>query len=124
MMDRQLRLDQALDALSRETGVLGVALISRDGLCVKAHGRLDLGRETFSAMSATVMGAAEIALAEIDGGSARHIVASTDKVTMVLLGATRDLLLVSYLESSASVDQLLPRMQAAAAGVSKIVLGG
>lgn len=124
MMDRQQRLERLLDELALEKGITGVALISRDGLGVRASGKLELGRETFSAMSATVMGAAEIALAELEGGRMRSLVASTDRLKLIIVGATRDLLLVACAASDAPVEKYLPRLEAAAENVAAMVQGG
>lgn len=97
--------------------------MSRDGLAVKTVGSVEMNRETFSAMSATLVGAAEIALAEVDGGKPRSIVCHTDRVRLVLVGATHDLLLVAYARSDAPLDALLPRVEAAAGNVAAIVAG-
>ena len=124
MMDRQQRLEALLDELSMEKGVLGTALLSRDGLAVRATGKLAQGRETFSAMSATVMGAAEIALSELDGGKTLHLIATTDRLKLLIVGATRDLLLVACIQADASHEKLLPRLESAAQNVALVVSGG
>lgn len=123
MMDRQERLVGLLHDLLKQPGVLGAALVSRDGLSVKTVGTVEMNRETFSAMSATLVGAAEIALAEIDGGKPRSIVCHADRVRLVLVGATHDLLLVAYAKQDASLDALVPRLEAAAGNVAAIVSG-
>lgn len=123
-MDRQKRLEDALADVSAQDGVLGAAIVSRDGLCVKSMGRLNLDRETFSAMSATVMGAAEIALGDVEGGRARSVVAATDKAKMVVVGATPELLLIAYARADAQDAGLIRRMQDAAANVAAAVSGG
>lgn len=123
-MDRQQRLEALLDALSTEKGVLGAALVSRDGLAVRASGKLALSRETFSAMTATFMGAAEIALAELDGGKTHSLVATTDRVKLIVVGATRDLLLVACTQADMPHDKLLPRLESAAQNVAVVVSGG
>ena len=123
-MDRQKRLEDALATVSAQEGVLGAAIVSRDGLCVKATGHLNLDRETFSAMSATVMGAAEIALGDVDGGRARSVVATTERAKMVVVGATRELLLIAYARADAPDAGLVRRMEDAAANVAAAVSGG
>ena len=123
MKDRQARLDALLQDLAKEPGVLGASLVSRDGLAVKTVGAVEMNRETFSAMSATLVGAAEIALAEIDGGKPRSIACHTERVNLVLVGATHDLLLVAYAKSDAPLDALARRLEAAAGNVAAIVAG-
>lgn len=123
MKDRQERLEGLLSELAREKGVLGASLVSRDGLAVRTAGSVEMNRETFSAMSATLVGAAEIALAELDAGKPRSIVCHTDRVRLVLVGATHDLLLVAYARADAPLDALVPRVEAAAGSVAAIVAG-
>lgn len=123
-MDRQKRLEALLEELTRERGVLGAAIVSRDGLCLRAGGRIEMGRETFSAMSATVMGAAEIALAEVDAGKSQHLVATTDRLRLLIVGATRDLLLVATTQLDVPQEAFLQRLQAAAQNVALVASGG
>lgn len=122
-MDRRERLDGVLGGLTAQEGVLGAALVSRDGLCVRAAGALNLDRETFSAMSATVMGAAEIALSDVQGGRARSVVARTDAAKMVVVGATSELLLIAYARGDADDAALVTRLESAAKDVASAVGG-
>ena len=123
MKDAQARLDALLHDIAKEPGVLGASLVSRDGLAVKTVGSVEMNRETFSAMSATLVGAAEIALAEVDGGKPRSIVCRTERVSLILVGATHDLLLVAYAKADAPADALARRLEAAAGNVAAIVAG-
>jgi len=123
MRDRQERLEQLLHELSKQPGVLGAALVSRDGLSVKATGKQELHRETFSAMSATVMGAAEIALSELAPDRLRRLVAETDRGKLVIMGATADLLLIVYARADAAIGDLVARAETAAASVASLVAG-
>lgn len=123
-MERQQRLESLLEELGKEPSVLGSALVSRDGLAVRSSGKLMLSRETFAAMTATFMGAAEIALAELDGGRMQHMVAVTDRVKLIVVGASRDLLLVVCTQADAPHDRLLPRLEAAAQNVAMVLSGG
>lgn len=124
MMDRQQRLDALLQEFAKEPGVLGVALVSRDGLAVRSTGKLALSRETFSAMAATTIGAAEIAVAELDGGKTHHLIAVTDRIKLIVLGVTRDLLLIACTQADAPHERLLPRLESAAQTVALVVSGG
>lgn len=124
MMDRASRLDAILGDLMKLEGALGAALVSRDGLCVRSTGRAELSRETFSAMSATVMGAAEIALRELDGGPTRCVVASTERVKVLVLGATREMLVVAYATAESPLVPLQSAAEQAAREVGKVLGGG
>jgi predicted regulator of Ras-like GTPase activity (Roadblock/LC7/MglB family) len=75
-------------------------------------------------MSATVMGAAEIALRELDGGATRSIVASTGKVMIVIVGATREMLLIASAGADAPIAEVVARVEETARGVGKVLAGG
>ncbi|MFA5862236.1 MAG: roadblock/LC7 domain-containing protein [Candidatus Thermoplasmatota archaeon] len=123
-MARHEQLERLLEDLAKSPGVLGAAILSRDGLSVKAVGHQELARETFSAMSATIYGAAEIALGELDSTHLRHIIAQTDRVKVIMLGATTDLLLVIYAQADAALEPLLQRAVAAAGTVAPVIIEG
>jgi len=124
MMDRASRLDTLLGEIMKIDGALGAALVSRDGLCVRSAGRAELSRETFSAMSATVMGAAEIALRELDGNATRAVVASTDQVKILIVGATREMLLVAYATAASPLAPMQSAVEHTASEVGKVLGGG
>lgn len=117
----QAKLEAVLGELLKHAGTRGAALVSRDGLTVKVAGRQEMNRETFSAMTATLVGAAEIALSEVDAGKPRHVMARTSSVTLVLVGATIDLLLVVIADAEADTVALCERAEKAAAHVANIV---
>jgi predicted regulator of Ras-like GTPase activity (Roadblock/LC7/MglB family) len=123
-MNHASSIDAILTRLAGQEGVTGAALVSRDGLCLRSVGKSDLSRETFSAMSATVMGAAEIALRELDGGPARSIVASTEHVMFVVVGASRELLVVVSASADTAVAPLVSSVERAAIELAKAISGG
>jgi len=102
---------------------LGAAVVSRDGITVKAVGKLELGRETFSAMTATIMGAAEIAVREVDAGRLRSLVTVNERSKIIIVGATTDLLLVGCLPPDGNADDATAKLETAAASLAAIASG-
>lgn len=92
--DRHGRVRSALSTLVREKGILGATLITRDGLCVINGEDRILSPETFSAMTATLMGAAETALRGIGDAGSLCVTAETASAKMVAVGAGDEMLLV------------------------------
>src|SRR5688572_8754625 len=92
--DRQQKMRSLLDSISKEKGVAGATLITRDGLCVMNSDKSIVAPETFSAMSAALMGAAETAFYELGGGTQLRVTAETEKAKFVALGASEELLLI------------------------------
>lgn len=124
MSDRRERLKDILDGLLSETAAQWAGLVSRDGLCVMQSFKREFPVETFSAMTATVVGAAEIALADLGGGRTRRVIAETERVRLIAVGATADLLLVSLSPQEAGPDGFVARVEAAADRVRVTVAEG
>lgn len=134
MNEKQTLLHKLLEGLAQQPGMLGSALVSRDGIRVVDAWKKEVwNKETFSAMSATLMGAAEVALSDLGGSRARRVIAETPKIKMVVVGATDELVLVTLSDDSLPMEKLLPAVDEAASkaariitteGVAKVVKGG
>lgn len=121
MNDRQQALRGVLESISTERDVVGAALVSRDGIPVLDYFKRPLHKETFSAMSATLLGAAEVALAEVNAGPPLRIVAEAADLKMVIVGVKPDLILVVLAESTMPIERMLPRITSGADGIAKLV---
>jgi predicted regulator of Ras-like GTPase activity (Roadblock/LC7/MglB family) len=122
--ERQQRLQAMLKQLVAQPGIVGAALVSRDGIRVMDLWKREIfNKETFSAMSATLMGAAEIALAETGGAKARRVIAETSGGRMAVVGSGGELVLVALGDASLPLDKFLAAVEGAADLVPKIVVG-
>lgn len=119
----QRRLEETLDAVV-EDGVLGAMLVTRDGFCMMNRCRAVPAPETLSAMTATMLGAAEAALGEMGGGEGPprvHLETPTRRV--LVLAVTPELLLVGVSDPTVPAETLRARLDKAAEIVARIVPG-
>lgn len=121
--DRQQRLQETLDAVVAQAGVLGALLVTRDGFCMMNRVAKVPAAETLSAMTATMLGAAEAALAEVGGEGTPRVTLETKARRMVVVTATDELLLVGISDTSVRAEDLAARLEAAAQTVAKLVSG-
>ena len=124
MDDRQQKVKQRLDELAGQPGLLGAALVSRDGLPVLDSSRRPLNSETFSAMSATVMGAAEAALSELSENRVARVIADADRMRLVLVGVTDEFLLVAIAEGESELQGVIKRVEKASQDIAKAITDG
>lgn len=122
--DRQQKMRTLLDTLARQKGVTGATLITRDGLCVMNSEKALAALETFSAMTAALMGAAETAFYELGGANQLRVTAETDKSKMIAVGATEQLLLVIVGNGTTNSADLLKQAEAAAKELRLLMSGG
>lgn len=118
MMEQQERLQKTLDGLVTEDDLLGAALVSRDGIPVLSSFSQRLDQRTFSilvegAMVATLMGAAEEAMEELEAGEIEHITIETAEFRMIILGASSDLLCLAITDTSIPLQEALAPLTAA-----------
>lgn len=119
LTDKQKRLQDTLDGLGAQPGVRGAVLVSRDGFCMMNRCPAMPAAETFSAMSATLFGAAEAAFAEFANDGPRRVIVESASARMVAEGAGGELILVAVLDASKPLADALKQVTAAAADVAR-----
>ena len=99
-------LEKILNDINNIGGVEGSAVASRDGLLIcstlkKSHA------ETFAAMSATMMGAAETATTELGKGIPDRVIVESKNGKIIGTGAGSRALLIVMTEPNASLGLIL-----------------
>jgi len=105
MPDKQQAIRDALQAALRD-GFVAASLVTRDGINVQTTDSRVGSPETFAAMSAALVGAAEAALFERGVIDAVRVVAHTPTGSLVAVGVSDDLLLVLLAEKTKSLGEL------------------
>ncbi len=104
-------------------GAIGASLVSRDGICVMTAAHRDLNEETFAAMSATLMGAAEIALSDMSAGRTLHVLTEAENVRLVVMSISEEFILVTLADKQSPFAALVESAGKTATGVSKLLAG-
>lgn len=118
---KQSEIVSILKGLEKVGELEGSALISRDGLVIAANLPSELDRETFSAMSATMVAAAETAAFEMRRGAPARVIVETPDLKMLALGASSETVLVGLAGARSNVGLLLSEMGKAAERVRAVV---
>src|SRR5688500_6581685 len=122
--ERHQKIRAVLEHVVKDKNIVGATLITRDGLCVVNGDEKILSPETFSAMTAALMGAAETAFFELGGANHVRVTAETEGRKMVALGANEELLLVIVGNGTSSGTALMQLAEATAAQLRTILAGG
>ncbi len=118
LSERQDHLKQALASFIGNDGYLNASVVSRDGISVMSASRRDVSEETFSAMSATLLGAAEIALSEFNAGRMIHVITETENLRLVVQGIGDEFILIALAEKGRPLDSMLEAVGKTAAEVT------
>lgn len=105
--DRLLKILKNLSAIG---DIEGSAIVTRDGLLIVSDLPRDIDAETFAAMSATMIGAAETAVGELKKGTVERVIAEGKQTKLITKGAGPSAVLVSMLRPDANLGLALVEM--------------
>jgi len=106
--------------LKKVGGISASAVVTRDGLLV-ASDVGEVNAETFAAMTATMTGAAETAMSEIQAGSIDRVIVEGEKAKMISVGAGPNALLVVLTVSDAPLGLVLLKIGDATRKISRML---
>lgn len=120
-MSLQSLIEMALQQLKKIGGIDASAVVTRDGLLVASDISSGVDAETFAAMSASMVGAAETAMSEVKSGHPDRVIVESDTAKLISLGAGTRALLVVLTKHDASLGLVLLRMGETARKISGLM---
>jgi len=106
-------LEKVLTDLRRTGDIEASAIVSRDGLLMASDIPESVHAETFAAMSATMLGAAETAVAELKKGIPDRLIIESKEGKVITIGAGPKVLLVVLTAPEAGLGLILVEMERA-----------
>jgi len=114
-------IEEILGDLKKVGGITASAVVTRDGLLVAADVIGEVDAETFAAMTATMTGAAETAMSEIQAGSPDRVIVEGGTAKIISVGAGPKALLVVLAISDTPLGLVLLKIGDATRKISKIL---
>lgn len=114
-------LEKVLSDLKKVGGVEASAAASRDGLLMKAVIPIGQHAETFAAMSATMLGAAETATTELGKGLPERVIVESEHGKLIATGAGPKALLIVLTSPDAGLGLILVELEKAAKKVKEFL---
>ncbi len=100
-------IDKLLSDLKKSGGVEACAAVSRDGLLIKSSMQKEQFAESFAAMSATMLGAAETASTELGKGVPNRVIVESSEGRLIAVGAGPNALLVVIVSPEVGLGLIL-----------------
>ena len=113
------KLNKILAELKAAGDVEGAAVVTRDGLLIAKDLESGINAETFSAMAATMTGAAETAVSELKKGLVERVIAEAKDGKLISVGAGASVVLVTLVSPRANIGLVLVEMGKAAKAIEK-----
>ncbi len=123
MSDMRSRAQSTLDALVGPSGFLGAALVSRDGLPVICCFGRPVNEDTFSAMVAALLGAAEAAWQEWGEDRPDRAILEGAKMRLVIQGLDPEYLLAVAGSAQTDSAAFLAAVEKAAESLRSVLKG-
>lgn len=114
MTDTIELIDKLISELKKSGGVEACAAVSRDGLLIRSSMQKEQFAESFAAMSATMLGAAETASTELGKGVPNRVIVESAQGRLIAVGAGPKALLVVIVNSEAGLGLILLELEKSA----------
>ncbi len=120
-MTKKDKLSNILKNINSMGGVEGSAVVTRDGLLIESDISSNVDSETFAAMSATMFGAAETALMELDKGMVDNVMIESKEAKVMVTGAGSNAILVLMVSAKINIGLVFVEIRKAASKIEKII---
>jgi len=114
-------LEKILNDLSGIEGIEENAIVSRDGLLMASTTIEGPSAETFAAMSASMLGAAETAIAELGKGIPSRVIIESKQCKLVVTGAGPKALVIVMAKPTIGLGLILLELENAVEKLKKIL---
>lgn len=114
-------LEKILSDLNSLGNIEASAVVSRDGLLIAANIPGGVLAETFAAMAATMLGAAETATTELNKGLPNRVIVESKNGRLVCMGTGSRGLLVVLTKSDTGLGLILVELEKAASLIKDII---
>jgi predicted regulator of Ras-like GTPase activity (Roadblock/LC7/MglB family) len=113
--------EKIFNDLQNVGGIEALAIASRDGLLICSNMPQKQNAETFAAMAATMLGAAETATAELGKGIPGRIIVESKHGKIIATGAGPKALLLVMTETNASLGLILVEIVKASERIKQVL---
>ncbi|MCZ7372081.1 MAG: roadblock/LC7 domain-containing protein [Candidatus Methanoperedens sp.] len=113
MADTIDMIDKILADLRKVGGVEACAAVSRDGLLIRSNIQKEQFAESFAAMSATMLGAAETATIELGKGVPHRVIVESENGRLIAVGAGPKALVIVIVNTDTGLGLILLELEKA-----------
>jgi len=115
------KIERLLSDLKKVGGIETCAAVSRDGLLIRGLIADEQSAESFAAMSATMLGAAETATTELGKGVPQRVIVETERGRLIAVGAGPKALLVALVDAETGLGLILIELERSAQKLKELL---
>ncbi len=118
---RTENLGAELEKLENVSGILGTAIVNRNGLLVSSRLSRDIDDRKFGASVATIYGAMETAALTIGKNEIFHLTVKFNDCQMIALGINDQMIMVSMLDLGVNLGFILLEIEEIIKNIKRII---
>lgn len=115
------QLQAPLNELNETRGVLGSAVVRRDGLMIATALPEDINTKSLAAMTASTVGAGETAADSLNTGAVRKVIVEAETGKLISTGVTDRTILTVLTAADIKMGLVLMEMKAATTAIEQIL---
>jgi predicted regulator of Ras-like GTPase activity (Roadblock/LC7/MglB family) len=114
------QVNPVLSDLRRAGGIRAAAVVSREGILIASDLPPEVHAETFAAMAAIMLGAAETAALEMNEATPDRLIVETDEGRLVVAGAGERMMLVTLTDARTGLGHIIIEMNRAVTRIKEL----
>ncbi len=115
------KLKEELKKFKKLSGVMGSAIVRRDGLMILSDLSSGVNSKAVAAMSAAIVGTSETASKELKIGDMEEVLIESNKGKLVSIGAGPEAIFVAITKKKINLGLILIEMKKVAEKISKLI---
>ena len=100
-------IDFELDKLEELSGLLGIAIVNRNGLLITSRLPREIDGRKLGAMAATMYESIEIATTNLGSQNIHHLTVEFDEFQVFVLGITEQMIIITIFEKNINIGLIL-----------------
>jgi len=117
------RIEEELRELNDRNGVIGTAIVNRNGLLITSRLPRDIDNRKFGAMAATMFGAIEVSATVIGKNKINNLTVELNDCQILILEINDQLIIITLLELSINLGLILIEIENTIENINEICEG-
>ena len=120
MNDKELQnLNKELNKLEKFSGIIGIAIVNRNGLLISSHLPRDIDDRKFASMAAIMYESIETAVSSLNGDKIIHLTVEFDEYQLLVIEVDENIVLVSLMDLNINLGLILIEIEESIKKINK-----
>jgi len=120
MNDKELQnLNKELNKLEKFSGIIGIAMVNRNGLLISSHLPRDIDDRKFATMAAIMYESIETAVSSLNGDKIIHLTVEFDEYQLLVIEVDENIVLVSLMDLNINLGLILIEIEESIKKINK-----